>query len=181
MKTRVLTTTAVLIAALVTPGPLNADSKGVLPPPSWDQQFGCAATDCPRFVVLSSFGGAAVLDQETGLVWEQSPSATTIEFADAQFACNKKTVGNRKGWRLPTVQELASLVDPSQANPALPAGHPFSNVQSAFYWSANTRPTATTAAWDVSFSDGTVFAAVDIFPPSNFIWCVRGGQGVDIQ
>ena len=43
------------------------------------------------------------------------------------------TVGGTKGWRLPSVAELASLVDPANSNPALPTGHPFSNVQSPFY------------------------------------------------
>ena len=47
--------------------------------PSWDQQLPAST----RFVVLSNWidaahplGGAAVLDRETGLVWEQSPDAT---------------------------------------------------------------------------------------------------------
>ena len=46
--------------------------------PSWDQQLPAST----RFVVLSNWidaahpsGGAAVLDRETGLVWEQSPTA----------------------------------------------------------------------------------------------------------
>ena len=98
---------------------------------------------------------------------------------DTQRSCNRKTVGNRKGWRLPTTQELASLVDPTQSNPALPAGHPFSNVQSSFYWSATTLATNSSEAWDVTFdrggvSDGDKGNGV-------FFWCVRGGQGVDPQ
>ena len=31
--------------------------------------------------------------------------------------------------------ELTSLIDPSNANPTLPTGHPFTNVQSAHYCS----------------------------------------------
>src|SRR5882762_11926721 len=72
--------------------------------PSWDQQLQCdAQATCPRFIVLSNWidtshpsGGAAVLDRETGLVWEQSPSGTVNQnwFA-AHFHCNERTVGNR--------------------------------------------------------------------------------------
>jgi hypothetical protein len=145
-----------------------------------------------RFIVLSSYNNQAVFDSETGLVWEQSPSTTPRQWGgprvlvlnSAQFHCNNMNVGNRKGWRLPTIQELASLVDPTvpRPGPTLPAGHPFSNVQSAEYWSATTAPSFTVAsfAWTVSFFDGLVFAN-DKSATTVFVWCVRGGQGVDPQ
>ena len=124
--------------------------------PSWSQQINTTK----RFTVLAAFGGAAVLDNETGLLWEQSQSTTTAaSWFNAQIACNVKTVGNRKGWRLPTLQELASLVDGDPANtgnPRLPPGHPFSNVQSSLYWSATTDAFNTSVAWDVFFGSGGV-------------------------
>ncbi len=40
-------------------------------------------------------------------------------------------------WRLPTINELESLVDASYHAPALPRHHPFRNVQEA-YWSGST-------------------------------------------
>ena len=92
--------------------------------PSWDQTLPAAT----RFIVLTNMASQAVLDRETGLVWEQSPDATTRNWIDAQIHCNERTVGGRKGWRLPGIQELASLVDPADTggNPAhLPLGHPF--------------------------------------------------------
>src|SRR5687767_4175279 len=60
--------------------------------PPWDHQNNGPA----RFKVLSDFNGEAVLDRETGLVWEQSPSATTRTWVDAYSHCNVETVGNRK-------------------------------------------------------------------------------------
>lgn len=146
--------------------------------PSWSKQINTAN----RFTVLKAFGGAAVLDNETGLVWEQSPSASTPTWLDAQIHCTILTVGNRKGWRLSTIQELASLVDPNAAGaPFLPAGHPFTNVQSSFnyYWSATTTARNTSLAWVVDFNTGIVG---DVDKSNNhFAWCVRGGQGVDLQ
>jgi len=162
--------------------------------PSWDQQLQCdAQATCPRFIVLSNWidasrpsGGAAVLDRETGLVWEQSPSTSTFPWSSTSTTtaaqhCNRLTVGNRKGWRLPTIQELASLIDPTvpSPGPTLPAGHPFSNVQQDVYWSATTGATSTGVAWYVNFFDGGVFNIDKSI--SLFAWCVRGGQGVDPQ
>jgi hypothetical protein len=77
---------------------------------------------------------------------------------------------------------LASLVDQTQSSPALPSGHPFSNVQSILYWSATTDASDTSKAWGVGFTNGGVGSA-DKSDVNNMkhVWCVRGGQGVDPQ
>jgi hypothetical protein len=144
--------------------------------PSWDQTLPVAT----RFIVLTNMNSEAVLDRETGLVWEQSPNnAQTWDFA--QLNCNVKTLGGRKGWRLPTLQELASLIDPTVAapGPLLPPGHPFGNVQSSVFWSASSSASNSAYAWDVYFGDGGVGNSLK--SNTYFIWCVRGGQGTDAQ
>ena len=80
--------------------------------PSWDQVL--PANE--RFVL--AMGGAAVLDKETGLVWEQSPETNVARWSLARLVCPTQTVGGRKAWRLPSVHELANLVDQSNAFPA---------------------------------------------------------------
>ena len=40
--------------------------------PSWDQQLPAST----RFIVLSNWNSEAVLDRETGLVWERAPDRT---------------------------------------------------------------------------------------------------------
>jgi len=122
-------------------------------------------------------GGAAVLDGETGLVWERVPETVTTNWIDASFNCYRRTVGGRMGWRLPTVEELTSLVDPSEQDPALPAGHPFEDVQPDVYWTATTISGITGSAYGVSFLDGSLFDQVKSSPFR--FWCVRGGHGHD--
>jgi hypothetical protein len=150
--------------------------------PSWDQKLNCTTpATCPRFVVLLNWNSAAVLDKETGLVWERSPSTEASNWYDAQAHCNALSLGNRLGWRLPTIQELASLVDASVVSaPPLPHGNPFQNVQLFVYWSANTQSTDINSAWWLNFNDGGV-AANSAKTNSSYVWCVRGGQGVDPQ
>ncbi|PYM31659.1 MAG: hypothetical protein DME15_16950 [Candidatus Rokuibacteriota bacterium] len=159
--------------------------------PSWDQKLDCTTmATCPRFIVLLNWSSAAVLDRETGLVWERSPANTggpngngSQTWLGAQSYCNQLNLGNRKGWHLPTIQELASLVDGDPANisaPKLPPGHPFMGVQPAtFYWSATSNAADAGSAWGLGFLHGEVFDVAKTY--ADLVWCVRGGQGVDPQ
>jgi hypothetical protein len=141
----------------------------------WDQHLPAA----DRFEVLAAFNNEAVLDKETGLVWEQSPATTTHTWSGARLECTSRTTGGRKGWRLPSVHELASLVDPSVASPGptLPPEHPFTDAQSVNYWSASTNGATSTLAWMVLFGGG----AVGVFSKAGdgHLWCVRGAMNAD--
>ena len=154
----------------------NIKAKLDLIPPAWSQTLGA-----DRFQLV--MGGAAVLDKETGLVWERSPEPFpfSTEWLGAQPTCNIKTVAGRLGWRLPTIQELASLIDPTIfPGPTLPPGHPFINVQSDFYWSATSSAGSACCAFGVFFQEeGGVGYGDKLFTGN--IWCVRGGQGIDPQ
>src|SRR5262245_62011473 len=100
---------------------------------NWDKKLPSSA----RFTVLADFNNEAVRDNETGLVWERSPSSNQVNWDNATETCvTNKIVGGRRGWRAPSIIELTSLVDPSVAppGPTLPMGHPFTNIQSAYYW-----------------------------------------------
>jgi hypothetical protein len=144
--------------------------------PSWDQQINNPLS----FKVLSQFGNAAVLDRETGLVWEKSPSMSTFIWTTALSHCYVLEVGGRQGWRPPTIEEQASLVDTSNSSPALPTGHPFtltSAQEDGFYWSATTLAHLTSNAWGVFLDNGDV--GNDVRTSADHVWCVRGGQGID--
>jgi hypothetical protein len=140
-------------------------------PPTWSQKLDASE----RFELV--LDGEAVLDKETGLVWEQSPDTTARAWTSAIYHCYTREVANRKGWRLPTIEELASLVDNDNSNPALPTGHPFSNVQSAYYWSSTTLASSPSSAWRAYFSNGYVGGYAKGY--DHYMWCVRGGHGHD--
>lgn len=145
--------------------------------PSWDQTLPAST----RFIVLSNLNSQAVLDRETGLVWERSPMTSEAIWVIAMERCTSRTVGQRQGWRLPNIQELRSLIDPT-SSPALPVGHPFVIVDSGEYWSATTNQATTVpdSAYAVRFNEPNVNF---ISGKSNFnlVWCVRGGTGPEKQ
>jgi len=155
-------------------------------PPTWSQTL--PADDGPNGDPCNSsrfkcvFGDQAVLDKETGLVWERSPFGEA-NWDDAHYMCTvQKYSSGRRGWRLPTVQELASLVDMTvQGGPKLPGGYPFTNVQSA-YWSATTSAEDTNNAFYVRMDNGQVYHVIDSQKAlSKYVWCVRSGSGIDTQ
>jgi hypothetical protein len=136
--------------------------------PTWSQKLPADK----RFLLV--LDGEAVLDRETGLVWEKSPDTATRNWEQALLYCYNKEVGGRKGWRLPTIEELASLVDTTQSNPALPSGHPFVNVQSGLYWSSTEYAGNLLFAWYVDMGGGIVYGRQKSY--AYYVWPVRGGQ-----
>jgi hypothetical protein len=96
---------AVLIATLVCePSLLFAQSQ------AWDQKI----NGSNRFKVLTDFNNEAVLDRETGLVWEQKPEPGAGSWSFVDDECFAHFTGGRLGWRPPTLEEVLSLMDPLQ-------------------------------------------------------------------
>ena len=141
---------------------------------NWDKKLPSVS----RFTILSVFGDAAVRDDETGLVWEKTLESAELSWTNARAACADKDVGGRKGWRLPSIFELVSLMDLSmRTGPTLPLGHPFTNVQMDAYWSATTVAGTPNSAWLVFFDTGKVLHAYKTI--TFHAWCVRGGMNAD--
>jgi hypothetical protein len=178
MKHLYASLTAVLAFVVFAPVSALAQQTQLLPN-TWVDRIELAGA---RFLpVLTGYPeqGYAIQDQETGLVWEQAPPiGNNYNWGGAVFRCMNLIVGNRKGFRLPTDSELASLVDKTQHDPTLPSGHPFPNVTSDFYWTATTS-TDPAVAVGVQFSNGFVYGfnknALEA------CWCVRGGRGTDVR
>lgn len=172
-----------LSAMLAAPAPAQLSTTANGPyyaTPSWDQKL-----TTNRFVILANWNSEAVLDRETGLVWERAPDSTFIEWGRAVFRCLNLAEGGRMGWRLPQVHELLSLVDLSvQTYPVLPAGHPFTVPDASpvtGFWAATTVSDSTDRAHVVSLNP-VVSALLGRAPTigkesAGRTWCVRGGIG----
>jgi len=173
-----ITMGALLIGGLLVEGCEGADAQGVPADlPCITQNRNKPLPAAQRFVILPAFNSEAVLDKKTGLVWERSPQTTSARWTVAHRTCIEKNVGGQKGWRLPSLEELTSLVDPSIAppGPTLPPGHPFLTVQSTVYWSATRVDEDARGSWAVHFGlgGGTTFIN---WAHSVQSWCVRDGM-----
>jgi hypothetical protein len=150
--------------------------------PSWDQTMPAST----RFVVLSNFENAAVLDRETGLVWDRAPAQTTLSFTTGVTTCLTKQLGGRLGWRLPTAAEASSLLQsPSAGSPSavpdLPAGHPFTVSEPLAIMTVTSLSLDPTGTFVVSNIPGG--SGFDLIVDKNgtripeLIWCIRGPDG----
>jgi hypothetical protein len=96
-----------------------------------------------------------VRDNYTGLTWQQAHSADTPTFTSAQAAVHCTQQG--AGWRLPSLNELASVVDDVPSGNVSPAvDHvAFPGLsKDQWYWSASPHGTSTTEQWMLNFMDG---------------------------
>ncbi len=124
----------------------------------------------PRFAPAPG-GGPGVLDRLTGLVWagHADAAAGPVGWEAALEAAGRSAGG---GWRLPDINELESLVDASMADPALPAGHPFTALGEA-YWSSTTSAFDPAWAHALYLRKGAVGVGVKS-GPEFLAWPVRG-------
>lgn len=134
-----------------------------------------------RFAISTVKGDEdLVLDKETGLIWPRNANLikSALNWLDSNTTCREVKIANRIGWRIPTVEELSSLVDTRNANPALPKGHPFISVQFGdgvpAYWTSTNSENPGAAAWFVNLGSGGAGLGSKTIP--GFAWPVRGGR-----
>ncbi len=117
-----------------------------------------------------------VTDEVTGLEWQDDSNLSNSEnkknWTEADSYCSSFSLGSNDNWRLPTKEELESIVDRGKSYPAL--SEDFKNVSLAgLYWSS-TAFTNTGAMWYINFYSGSSYS----FSKSHdlYVRCVRGEQ-----
>ena len=144
-------------------------------------------TKRPRFI----FTAHTLQDNETNLMWALNGAVTdqTYSFIDAEeyiFQLNKERFAGHRDWRLPTREELMSLVEHVKKkgfmgkDPATTVAEGMRRMgivkaKATEYWTATTNLFDASEAWYVSLVDGTSCAADRTIYFS--IWPVRSIRG----
>lgn len=134
------------------------------------------------FCVLPTVGtptGEAVLDRETGLVWQRVAPGGLATWAVAASECETSLTGGRRGWRLPGPNELGSL---GNLSTGLPTGHPFTATAGS-YWTSAPSPFDPAVIVTVDPTSGIVIGSTASRSATARTWCVRGAgsSGIDAQ
>jgi len=114
-----------------------------------------------------------ITDTSTGLMWEKSTGLTTYTWAQAMAYCENLTLGGQSDWRLPTRNELQSIVDYNNYNPSISISF-FPDTVASVYWSSTPLAYNTSSAWIVNFNYGYVY--FDDKTYYNDVRAVRAGQ-----
>ncbi len=96
--------------------------------------------------------GGTVYDTKTKLTWQQTVASGTYTWAGAKTYCAGLNLGGT-GWRIPTVKELQTIVDDSQANPSIDTTA-FLSTPVDWFWSSSPLAGSSSFAWGVDFTCG---------------------------
>ena len=136
-----------------------------------------------RFTIFNT-NQDVVLDNDSGLMWTRDANVGgTMDWANAITYCSNLTHATYSDWRLPSMTEFSrdevqgatnGLIDeyPSANEPALPLGHPFTSIQSSYYWSSTTVAVGSDLAWLVYLGYGYVDYGAKV--TAFYVWPVRG-------
>ena len=106
-------------------------------------------------------GDGTITDRATGLMWEKGGSSSAMRYWNAKrhvSSLNKKKFSGYQDWRIPTTEELASLLERDRNNKGLHIGPLFDSEQKVCWTSdagASWHP-GVTVNNAIDFSDGSI-------------------------
>lgn len=127
---------------------------------------------------LAHQGQQLVLDYTTGLTWQQSGSAQYIKYYDAEQYVrnlNKQRFAGNSDWRLPTLEEAMSLMEPTRSSDSLYIDPVFDNK---LWWIWTADKNSVGVMWGVRFYGG----GCDAGSLDNYgVRAVRSGVAISAQ
>jgi hypothetical protein len=151
------------------------DGTSAVACPGLAGQDGAYALHVPAYVETSE----TVSDPVTGLMWQHTPPSTTVAYAAATAYCDDLTLATFDDWRVPSLLELASLVDagdPSHAFPFSPAPAPGPAAQYTAYWTRSVFQPSPGSHSSIHASWPAGGAVSDSSSNVAIVRCVRGAE-----
>lgn len=117
-------------------------------------------------------GHSAIRDAASKLIWEDTPHVAKkgLDHKEAAAYCSSLRAAGLKGWRLPSLFELQSIVDYRRYKPAIMKG--FQNISTDdSYWTNTKYAGSSDQYWVIDFEDGALKKATEIY--DRFVRCVH--------
>ncbi|ETR66205.1 MAG: hypothetical protein OMM_13105, partial [Candidatus Magnetoglobus multicellularis str. Araruama] len=126
---------------------------------------------CRSFGHLIINNDGTITDKSTGLMW-QIETTDKKTWKDALLYCSQLTLADFSDWRLPSREELRSIVDYSTYKST--TFEAFNDTMSDFYWSSTSVAFNPDLAWGVNFFYGNDFNYHKSY--AYYVRAVRSGQ-----
>jgi hypothetical protein len=120
-------------------------------------KFGLNEDSKPLEYIENDFkdnGDGTITDRATGLMWQKSGSDKTLTYEEAKAYVEKLKLAGYSDWRLPTVDELKSLLTQEKQSNDLYINPIFEKKQYNWFWTSDQRSSG--GAWGVYFDGGDV-------------------------
>ncbi len=120
----------------------------------YDGDWNNTATGFPNEFQLKN---EVVLDRASGLMWQHSGSVKDISYDDAKkyvALLNSDQFAGHDDWRMPTLEEAMSLMEPTEKSTGLHIDPVFDNTQ-RWIWTSDTNDFS--LAWLVNFVSGNCY------------------------
>lgn len=113
-------------------------------------------------------------DKKTSLIWQDSKDNTklSITYAKAEDYCKKLKIGKYNKFRIPTMDELQSIIDYKNYDPAIIKG--FDYVSNESYWTTTEFADDEKIVWLIHFKKGE--RSVKDKHYDRYIRCVQGSK-----
>ncbi len=154
MKKIIFLLSALVVILLLPKLVTHASSDSATPP------FRIDCLNNPNQTRFKDNADGTISDKCTKLLWQKSSSNTQPvtggTWDQAQTYCSNLVLGTQTGWRVPTIQELFSIVNYSNTN-GIYTYSPFefgdTNETGLYLWSSTPRVDNSTYAWSVQFTN----------------------------
>lgn len=107
---------------------------------------------------IRSKGGTVIVDKMTRLIWEgksRSNGNQTYQWKEAKNYCKRLKHGGYTDWRLPTAEELLSIVSYAHHGPSIHR-KAFPNTSSSYYWTDSSDIQKPEKARAINFNNGYI-------------------------
>jgi hypothetical protein len=116
-------------------------------------------------------GENIVIDKTSGLMWQQGGSSDRILYREAEKRIkelNAKRYAGFNDWRLPTLEEAMSLMEPEKKNGNIYIDPVFDKTQ-RWIWTSDPISGSSDRFWVIDFDDGECYS----YASANFSYYVR--------
>ncbi len=126
------------------------------------------------FLSSSVWATQTIYDKTTSLLWQDTKDnkKLSLTFSKAQDYCSKLVIGKNSNFRIPTMNELQTIIDYKNYDPAIVKG--FEYVSNEAYWTTTPFVDDDKVVWLIHFKKGERY--VKDMHYDRYIRCVQNSK-----